>query len=136
MDNEEKRRYVADAANEIRTKLDLDPDATRLRTALSYLLDEPSEHGAGYLADELWTQRMRHDAVKRKNASLEAELETRKKREILLLELLKHERENSRPPARKPRKTTPSDLKRVQTAFANLSREDVVRAVRSARDAR
>ena len=156
LDNEEKRRYVADAANAIPTKRDRDPtrhtsirltklhsratrfdlNATRFQIDLSYTLDEPPEHRAEYLAGELWMERMRHDAVKHKNASLKAELETRKKREILLLKLLKHERKNGHPPGRKRKKTDLADLKRIQSAFANLSREDVVRAVRSARDAR
>ena len=94
--------------------------------------DGRPERGAEYAESGLWT---RHGAVKRKNAALEAELETRKKRESLLLKLLKHERENRRPPGRKPGKADPADLERVQAAFANLSMEDVVRAVRSARDA-
>ena len=153
--DKEERRYAAGASNAIRAKLDRDPaDHVSIRWAephsldvlldldvagfLTYfppLPDGRPERGAEYAEGELWTQRMLYDAVKRKNAALEAELETRKKRESLLLELLKHERENRRPPGRKPKKASLSDLKRIQCAFADLSREDIVRAVRSARDA-
>ena len=153
--DEEERRYAAGASNAIRAKPDrdlADHVLTRLAepysrdvllylgvagflTYFPHLPDGRPERGAEYAEGGLWTQRMLYDAVKRKNAALEAELETRKKRESLLLELLKHERENRRPPGRKPKKASLSDLKRIQCAFADLSREDIVRAVRSARDA-
>ena len=93
------------------------------------------EQKVARLQGELRAQKISHDAAKRQNASLKADLETYKRRESVLLEMLEHERDDGRPTVPKPHEVDPADLERVRRTFApRLSGEDIVKMVRSVRD--
>ena len=89
------------------------------------------------LESELREQRVLHGSAKRQNASLKADLEISKRRESLLLEQLRHQRNNNRPIGAKLHKVDPADLELIRSEIApKLSKEDIVRAVRESRDGR
>ena len=87
------------------------------------------------LENQLRIQRIRYAEANRRNAALESDLETCKRREFLLLETLEHERDNSRPAISEPGEVDPADLERIRRTFApRLSEDDIVGMVRSVRD--
>ena len=76
-------------------------------------------------------------SAERQNASLKEDLEVSKRRESLLLDLLRHERNNNLPIGAKRHKVDPADLEIIRSEIApKLSKEDIVRAVRESRDER
>ena len=89
------------------------------------------------LESELREQRNLRGSAERQNASLKADLEVSKRRESLLLDLLRHQRNNNRPIGAKLHKVDPADLELIRSEIApKLSKEDIVRAVRESRDER
>lgn len=92
----------------------------------------------GYLEDALRTQRMHYNSVRRQNASLKTELDILKNRVEFLYELRRRESVKEHMLAKKTRtRVTPSDLEWIRkTLGPKISKEDIVRAIRSTRDSR
>ena len=89
------------------------------------------------LESELREQRVLHGSAERQNASLKADLEVSKRRESLLLGLLRHEQNSNLPVGAKRHKVDPADLEVIRSEIApKLSKEDIVRAIRQSRDER
>ena len=89
------------------------------------------------LESELCEQRVLRGSAERQNASLKADLEVSKRRESLLLEQLRHQRNNNRPIGAKRHKVDPADLEVIRSEIAQKpSKEEIVRAIRQSRDER
>ena len=110
---------------------------------LSYLpvdegLTNILQRKVGHLEDELREQNDRYNTIRRQNASLEGELEILKNRVEFLYEWRRREGVKERTLGKETyTRVTPSDLEWIRNTLGpKISKEDVVRAVRSARDAR
>ena len=89
------------------------------------------------LEGELREQKDLRGSAERQNASLKEDLEISKRRESLLLDLLRHERNNNLPPGAKLHKVDPADLEIIRSEIAQKpSKEEIVRAIRQSRDER
>ena len=89
------------------------------------------------LESELREQRSLRGSAERQNASLKEDLEISKRRESLLLELLRYEQNNNLLPGAKLHKVDPADLEIIRSEIAQKpSKEEIVRAIRQSRDER
>ena len=89
------------------------------------------------LEGELREQRSLRGSAERQNASLKEDLEISKRRESLLLELLRYEQNNNLPIGAKLHKVDPADLEIIRSEIAQKpSKEEIVRAIRQSRDER
>ena len=151
-----RQKKVKPDAQTIQTEPESSSPAQRLEDSLKYThvqfdLKDPMlmvafSHGPDHrllesriesLEGELQKHKALHSSAKRQNASLKADLEISKRRESLLLDLLRHERNNNRPIGAKLHKVDPADLEMIRSEIApKLSKEDIVRAIRSSRDER
>ena len=115
-----------------------DPKDPMLMAAFSHGPDHRLlEHQIEYLKGELHKQKALHGSAKRQNASLKEDLEVSKRRESLLLELLRYEQNNNLPIGAKLHKVDPADLEIIRSEIAQKpSKEEIVRAIRQSRDER